>query len=230
MCVCVEGGSCKMVMRDFQRWPAWLYVPNIVGYVRIVFTIIAFYDWRTPGHFFWYYYFGFALDAVDGLAARVLKQSSEFGAQLDMLTDRCATGALLTLLSTLYSKYAPLLVSLIFLDGFSHWMQMVAGVCAGSSSHKTAGRGKLLNFYYWRPVLTVVCSLNEMCFLMLYVKAFTRGPMLFGSNIAAADVMLICAAPVCVLKQVVSVIQVLSAHYTIVDALDRRAHDDAMSS
>lgn len=31
------------------------------------------------------------LDAVDGHAARMLNQSSKFGAMLDMLTDRCAT-------------------------------------------------------------------------------------------------------------------------------------------
>ena len=35
------------------------------------------------------------LDAVDGHAARLLNQSSKFGAMLDMLTDRCATMCLL---------------------------------------------------------------------------------------------------------------------------------------
>ncbi len=194
-------------------------MPNLVGYARIVLTAVAFLDWRSPSHFFWNYYFGFALDAVDGFAARVLHQSSEFGAQLDMLTDRCATGALLTLLAALYPHCAPLFVFLIFLDGYSHWLQMLAGHCAGSTSHKTAGRGRLLAFYYWRPVLTVVCSLNEMCFLMFYVKAFVTGPMLFG-RVPAADVLLYMSIPVCALKQIVSITQVVSAHFTISDALN----------
>lgn len=206
-------------MPSSPRWPAALFVPNLVGYVRIVLTVIAFADWRSPHHFFWFYFFGFALDAIDGLAARMLNQASEFGAQLDMITDRCATGALLTLLATLYPSAAPLFVALIFLDGYSHWLQMLAGFCAGSASHKTAGRGRLLNLYYWRPVLTVVCSLNEMCFLMLYVKAFSiEGPLLLGS-ISSVDTILLMSAPVCALKQFISVTQVFSAHATIFDAL-----------
>eukprot|EP00171_Calliarthron_tuberculosum_P020060 IDg20060t1 len=95
---------------------------------------------------------------------------------------------------------------------------MLAGYCAGSESHKTAGRGRLLTLYYWRPVLTVVCSLNEMFFLMLYVKAFVRGPMLLP-GVPAADALLYVSAPVCALKQLISVTQVVSAHYTISDAL-----------
>lgn len=206
-------------MATSSKWPAALFVPNLVGYVRIILTVIAFLDWKSPHHFFWFYYFGFALDAIDGLAARVLNQASEFGAQLDMITDRCATGALLTLLATLYPKAAPLFVALIFLDGYSHWLQMLAGFCAGFASHKTAGRGRLLNLYYWRPVLTVVCSLNEMCFLMLYVKAFNvHGPMLL-SNISSVDAVLYMSAPVCTLKQFISVTQVFSAHDTIYDSL-----------
>ena len=59
------------------------------------------------------------LDAVDGHAARLLGQSSKFGAMLDMLTDRwqfkvvplassyirCATMCLLTTLSTFYPSF-----------------------------------------------------------------------------------------------------------------------------
>lgn len=203
-----------------RRWPAALYVPNLVGYARIILTCVAFSDWRSPHKFFWFYYFGFALDAIDGLAARVLNQSSVFGAQLDMITDRCATGALLTLLATLYPTYAPVFVGLIFLDGYSHWLQMLAGFVKGDTSHKTAGRGYLLNLYYWRPVLTVVCSLNEMAFLMLYVRHFEiTGPQILP-GIYAVNLVLYTSAPVAVLKQFISVTQVISAHDTISDALE----------
>jgi len=53
---------------------------------------------------------------------------SDFGAALDMLTDRLSTGALLTLLSHFYPVYASLFLCLIVLDGYSHWLQMAAYV------------------------------------------------------------------------------------------------------
>lgn len=64
----------------------------------------------------------------------------------------------------------------------------------------------------------MVCSLNEMCFLMLYVKAFMKGPMLFG-NVSAADFVLYGSLPVCVLKQIISLGQIKSAHDSISEAL-----------
>jgi len=44
------------------------------------------------------------LDAVDGQAARALGQTSKFGAVLDMVTDRCATVPIHTVLT---SRVAP---------------------------------------------------------------------------------------------------------------------------
>lgn len=205
-------------MRSLRNWPVVFYVPNLIGYIRIVLSAIAFANYGKPNMFFLYYFVGFVLDAADGLAARKLDQSSHFGAQLDMLTDRCATAALLTVLSALYPAQAFLCYTLIFLDGYSHWLQMVAGMSAGASSHKLASRGALLKLYYWRPCLTFVCTLNEMCFLIFYMKAFMSGPMLF-SGLSLFDAILYCAVPVCILKQVVSVRQIASAHATIRDSI-----------
>lgn len=205
-------------MRSLREWPIWLYVPNLIGYIRIVLSVLAFLNFKKPTTFFAYYFTGFVLDGADGLAARKLNQSSQFGAQLDMLTDRCATAALLTLLAHLYPKAAPLCFLLVFLDGYSHWMQMVAGMCAHTGSHKSATTSKILKLYYWRPCLTVVCSLNEMCFLMLYMKAFSEGPS-FATGMSVFDVMLWMAAPVCFAKQMISLWQIRSAHETIRDAL-----------
>ncbi|PXF49168.1 CDP-diacylglycerol--inositol 3-phosphatidyltransferase [Gracilariopsis chorda] len=205
-------------MKPTRDWPVWVYVPNIIGYLRIILSIIAFTNYRTPGVFFGYYFVGFVLDAADGLAARKLNQSSDFGAQLDMLTDRCATAALLTVLSYLYPNQAYICYALIFLDGYSHWVQMVAGICAGTASHKSAGRGWLLQLYYWRPCLTFVCSLNEMCFLILYLQAFTEGPP-FLPGLSLYSAILWCAVPVCIIKQIISVRQIFSAHATITDAM-----------
>lgn len=205
-------------MKSLRHWPVWLYVPNIIGYIRIILSAIAFANYRQPNIFFPYYFFGFALDAADGLAARKLDQSSLFGAKLDMLTDRCATSALLTILAVFYPNQAPLCLILVFLDGYSHWMQMVAGTLAGTASHKQAVRNPLLRLYYWRPCLTFVCSLNEMCFLVYYMKAFSQGPQLIA-NLSLYDAILAFALPICILKQIISIIQIFSAHSVITHSI-----------
>ena len=84
------------------------------------------------------------LDVADGYAARALNQSSEFGAVLDMVTDRygppaptptpgtdahvfghrCATSCLLCYLASTYPEYALLFQFLITLDFSSHYMHM----------------------------------------------------------------------------------------------------------
>eukprot|EP00871_Galdieria_phlegrea_P002503 jgi/Galph1/3253/GphlegSOOS_G1926.1 len=150
----------------------FFYVPNLIGYLRIILAIAAFFYWQQRNYFFFLYLTSFLLDAADGYAARLLHQSSELGALLDMITDRCATAALLTILSHLYSKYAVIFLFLVMLDGFSHWLQMVAGLATDTTSHKLAGTLSLLKIYYWRPVLTIICLLNELCFLSLYLCYF----------------------------------------------------------
>lgn len=208
-------------MPSLRHWPVVLYIPNLIGYVRIILSAIAFADFTNVWKFFVYYSIGFVLDAADGLAARKLDQSSHLGAQLDMLTDRCATAALLAILAVLYPHAAPLCYALIFLDGYSHWMQMVAGACAGTASHKQASRGFLLNLYYRRPVLTFVCSLNEMCLLALYLRAFPHDERTIFAlgGVRLVDAVLYAAAPVCLLKQVISLRQIASAHATITDSV-----------
>ena len=85
------------------------------------------------------------LDAVDGMAARALDQTSKFGAVLDMVTDRyvsqdvfrvqeadlslghairCTTSCLLCFLAAGYPRYALLFQFLISLDFASHYIHM----------------------------------------------------------------------------------------------------------
>lgn len=68
----------------------FLFYPNLIGYARIILTVISFYfmptNWMVAGVC---YIVGALLDAVDGHAARHFNQSTKFGAMLDQLTDRC---------------------------------------------------------------------------------------------------------------------------------------------
>lgn len=69
-----------------SSWPVWLYVPNLIGYVRVITGLAAFvyaFDKASYSQFFSLYMFSYALDAVDGLAARSLGQLSSFGAVLE---------------------------------------------------------------------------------------------------------------------------------------------------
>jgi len=67
----------------------FLFVPNIIGYVRIILLILSCYfmhhQWTTA---VFCYIASVLLDAVDGHAARYFSQTSQFGAILDQLTDR----------------------------------------------------------------------------------------------------------------------------------------------
>jgi CDP-diacylglycerol--inositol 3-phosphatidyltransferase len=78
----------------------------------------ALIDWRTTVGA---YILSQGLDAADGFAARMLGQSSDFGAVLDMVTDRASTACLCIVLGHLYPELILTLTGLIMLDSFSHW-------------------------------------------------------------------------------------------------------------
>ncbi|CAB1341407.1 unnamed protein product [Coregonus sp. 'balchen'] len=111
----------------------FLFVPNLIGYARIVLALLAFYLMPccpVPAVFF--YLLSALLDAFDGHAARALNQGTKFGAMLDMLTDRCATMCLLVNLALLYPSYTFLFQISMSLDISSHWLHLhsVAAVAA----------------------------------------------------------------------------------------------------
>jgi CDP-diacylglycerol--inositol 3-phosphatidyltransferase len=129
----------------------FLFVPNLIGYVRILLAIGSFLvmvdrPYLTAFLYFW----SGLLDAFDGYAARTLKQGTKLGATLDMLTDRCATTCLLVGLCLFYPKSLFVFQMLITLDITSHWLQMYSSLITGSSSHKDTEESAhyLLRIYY----------------------------------------------------------------------------------
>ena len=83
-----------------------LYVPNLIGYGRVVLTLVSFLLMIfQPSRWFlalWLYIASFVGDLFDGLAARKFDQCSTYGGLLDMVTDRCATAGLLVILAGEY--------------------------------------------------------------------------------------------------------------------------------
>ncbi|KAL6751238.1 phosphatidylinositol synthase [Haematococcus lacustris] len=158
----------------------YVYVPNIIGYIRIVCALYSFgVSLSYPVQCIVFYFFSFVCDELDGRFARQLNQTSTLGAVLDMVTDRLATTGLLLLLAVLYPKYIIAAVSLVFLDIFSHWFQMYATLLVGATTHKdTASSSWLVRMYYkHRLFMGFCCCCCELLYLCLYGLAFegTRG-------------------------------------------------------
>ncbi|CAD0013653.1 unnamed protein product, partial [Aureobasidium pullulans] len=136
-----------------NREDIFLFVPNLIGYARVILTVISLYFMPVhPRRCSAIYVVSCLLDAHDGWAARKFNQGTKFGAVLDMVTDRCTTTCLLVFLATAMPKWAMLFQLLISLDLASHYMHMYATLSMGESgqSHKQvdAKRSWLLHLYY----------------------------------------------------------------------------------
>jgi CDP-diacylglycerol--inositol 3-phosphatidyltransferase len=217
-------------MAGKAAWPVLLYVPNLIGYARIGLALVAFWNVPHPATFLTFYTIGFLLDAADGYAARLLGQSSAFGAVLDMLTDRFSTAGLLLLIALQDLANADLTcntvtcalttcfrvtvcVALLILDAVSHFWQVCAATLARATSHKAAGPGRLVKLYYRRSVLTTVCLFSEV-FLLLHLTRIAG----WSARVETAshmELLWIAAyygcAIVYVLKQFISLAQIWNA-------------------
>ncbi|KAF5985692.1 CDP-diacylglycerol-inositol 3-phosphatidyltransferase [Fusarium coicis] len=164
---------------DAPRENIFLFIPNIIGYARIVLAIASLYYMPLhPRTCSFLYSVSCLLDALDGYAARIYEQSTRFGAVLDMVTDRCTTACLIVFLSSAFPRWAIVFQGLIALDLASHYMHMYATlvVSGTNASHKSIDESKnwLLHLYYTnKNVLFALCALNELFFIALYLLCFS---------------------------------------------------------
>ncbi|KAI8810748.1 CDP-alcohol phosphatidyltransferase-domain-containing protein [Cladochytrium replicatum] len=199
----------------------FLFIPNLIGYTRIILAILALYLLPTnPFKAMISYSISSLLDAVDGHAARYFNQTTKFGSVLDMVTDRSATSCLLVHLAVQYPPYAILFQLLIALDLSSHYMHMYMSLTLGASSHKTLRKEDhwLLRLYYSNStVLFLVCAGDQLLFISAYLLGWrnpltNRPPWEAGSaGEMAAYAVFWLMLPVCVLKQALNVIQLVRA-------------------
>lgn len=146
----------------------FLFYPNLIGYSRIILALASLYYMPLhPRTCSLLYSVSCLLDALDGVAARYFEQSTQFGAVLDMVTDRCTTACLLVFLSSAWPRWALLFQGLISLDLASHYMHMYATLTmAGRGmSHKKVdeNRSKLLHLYYTNKVHIYLLSTKCCC-------------------------------------------------------------------
>uniref|UniRef100_A0A0K8TLC0 CDP-diacylglycerol--inositol 3-phosphatidyltransferase n=1 Tax=Tabanus bromius TaxID=304241 RepID=A0A0K8TLC0_TABBR len=211
----------------------FLFVPNLIGYGRIVLAVISF--WYMPTNYVisgWCYIISVFLDSIDGHAARAFNQSTKFGAMLDQLTDRCGTMGLLVTLSYFYPKYMFLFQLSMCIDVACHWLYMQTSVMVGKTSHKAfdVNENVIMRIYYQKNVLTFMCMTNEIFYACLYLLYFTPGPRVLGTSLFRVSA--IFCAPFALIKSLISVIhayvacQDLSA-IDIQDRLEVRRRDQS---
>ncbi|XP_067670094.1 uncharacterized protein [Haliotis asinina] len=75
-------------------WEVLLFVPNIIGYIRIVLASVAIIFFHYPVICTILYGISVLLDGIDGYAARKLNQTSIFGAWFDVVIDNFSRGLL----------------------------------------------------------------------------------------------------------------------------------------
>ncbi|XP_077386780.1 CDP-diacylglycerol--inositol 3-phosphatidyltransferase [Festucalex cinctus] len=187
----------------------FLFVPNLIGYARIVLALVSFFLMPCcPFPACFCYMLSSLLDAFDGHAARALNQSTQFGAMLDMLTDRCATMCLLVNLALLYPAYTFLFQLSMCLDIASHWLHLHSSMVKGSTSHKSidlSGNPLLRVYYTNKVVLFVMCMGNELFFCLLYILHHMEQPS------ALVYCALVASGVVCALKSAISVVHLVTA-------------------
>lgn len=195
----------------------FLYAPNLIGYARIALAVYAFACLTNhPSWFTMVYTTSALLDAVDGHVARMLNQSSVFGAVLDMVTDRASTASLLTLLASMNKAVAPLMQLAAAIDLASHYAQMYASVAVGSHSHK-AGKAltnapRLLQIYYGnKTVLFALCA-GEQLFLLSMLFLFSEHHQVYiYGNVDVIKWIMRLSFPLFMLKQLMNVLQMCNA-------------------
>uniref|UniRef100_A0A1D1XHP2 CDP-diacylglycerol--inositol 3-phosphatidyltransferase n=1 Tax=Anthurium amnicola TaxID=1678845 RepID=A0A1D1XHP2_9ARAE len=198
----------------------YLYIPNIIGYIRVLMNCMAFaLCFSNKKIFAVLYFISFVCDGLDGWFARKFNQVSTFGAVLDMVTDRVSTTCLLVILSHLYSP-GLIFLSLLALDIASHWLQMYSTFLSGKASHKDVkdSTNWLLKAYYGHRLFMAFCCVgSEVLYIILFLLAERQPECVVGVFVNAVKQRSLLLVPFLfallgwAIKQVVNVIQMKTA-------------------
>eukprot|EP01029_Cantina_marsupialis_P029411 TRINITY_DN780282_c0_g1_i1.p1 TRINITY_DN780282_c0_g1~~TRINITY_DN780282_c0_g1_i1.p1 ORF type:complete len:230 (+),score=32.48 TRINITY_DN780282_c0_g1_i1:46-690(+) len=186
------------------------FVPNLIGYVRIILAFIAFYfAFDKPCVFLSCYSLSYLLDALDGYAARSLNQCSRFGAVLDMICDRFCTITIYVYLTHFYKSMNYFFVYCLVMEIISHWAQMYCSLLKAKTTHK-GSNNFLINLFYKKPVLFSVCCFNEGFLVFMYWLNFYAGWIVTLPVIGEIGIIALFAyicIPGFIFKQIVHVVQ-----------------------
>ncbi|GAY46002.1 hypothetical protein CUMW_093640 [Citrus unshiu] len=212
--------SSKKLTPRLRKLSVYLYIPNIIGYARVLLNCYAFgICFSNKWLFSVLYFISFVCDAIDGWCARKFNQGL---AQL--------------LCWLYYPKYIGffcrpglVFVSLLALDIGSHWLQMYSTFLTGKTSHKDVkdSTNWLFKAYYGNRIFMGYCCVAcEVLYLILFLIVDTQSESLVdvvGSSLQQGSLLSILVALSLfgwAIKQVVNVIQMKTAadvcvHYDI---------------
>lgn len=183
------------------------YIPNLIGYLRILFTFAAaLLIFHLP---LWAIVLGSVsqiLDAVDGALARWFGQCSALGAILDYTIDRMFVGCWMIVLTVLFPRLWLLFMFILSFDLMSHLFHLYASMQQGKINHKEPDghQSVLLRFYYSnRLFMFLVCLFHDLWILAMIVYYF------YPSH-AALIAVFICT-PFMLFKGYIHSIQLISA-------------------
>ncbi|KAL0818185.1 hypothetical protein ABMA28_008696 [Loxostege sticticalis] len=203
----------------------FLFVPNIIGFARVILLIISLY--YMPTHCVvacTCYVTSALLDAFDGHAARYFNQSTKFGAMLDQLTDRAGTSCLMMTLATFYPQYTFWLQLSMAIDITGHWLYLHTTTLQGKTSHKfidMSGNPIMRLYYMNKTVLFFMCAGNEAFYAALYVMYFYTGPIVMG--VGLFKLIALVSMPVAVVKTGITILHmgVASLNLATIDVSER---------
>mmetsp|Transcript_12404 Transcript_12404/g.14681 ORF Transcript_12404/g.14681 Transcript_12404/m.14681 type:complete len:201 (+) Transcript_12404:24-626(+) len=159
-------------------WPPkaveFLYVPNIIDYLRVVSLVYAMYgNAESDWHFVTWYSVSYLLDAIDGEAARYFNQCSKLGYYLDMVIDRISSS--LALYKAAMCMHNPIfklgLLSCIFIvEILAHGVVMYFGEVLKRHQKKMGGEFALVRLYLGSKLgLAFGCICYEAMLLAIIV-------------------------------------------------------------
>ncbi|GAW83363.1 phosphatidylinositol synthase [Plasmodium gonderi] len=160
----------------------YFYIPNIIGYIRVILALGGFIICRKSLILFAIFYsISQILDAFDGWTARKFNQTSVFGQVLDQITDRLSTTLLYLLNGNVYDEYIIAIGLIMIADIGGHYFHSSSCAIAGNKTHKKIEKGnRLLKLYYERPVVMVICIIAyESFWFAAYVFKVTPKNDLF---------------------------------------------------
>ncbi|CAL5430782.1 unnamed protein product [Camellia sinensis] len=211
-----------------RKLSVYLYIPNIIGYIRVLMNCFAFYICFSDKKLFsvlyfvkvlnaWMCGFSFVCDALDGWFARKFNQVSTFGAVLDMVTDRISTACLLAW------------PSFLVIACFGYCQPLVADVhtfLVGKVSHKDVkdSTNWLFKAYYGNRIFMCYCCVAcEVLYIILFLLAKNQNENLKNVIMNATkqnsvlSVLLVLLVVGWAIKQAVNVIQIKTAADACVD-------------
>ncbi|SCP03269.1 phosphatidylinositol synthase, putative [Plasmodium malariae] len=137
----------------------YLYIPNIIGYIRVLLLLAGFVIRQENVLLFAIFYaISQILDSLDGFTARKFNQTSVFGQILDQITDRLSTSLLYLLNASVYDEYITIIGLIMIADIGGHYIHATSCAIEGNKTHKKIEKGNmLLKLYYEKPTVMVIC-------------------------------------------------------------------------